>query len=283
VSLPGRGDTWVWDTGGSSGAPALLLVHGWTSTAALTWWPAFRRLGRDFRVLAMDQRGHGRGIRTRRFRLEDCADDLAALVESLGGGPVVVAGYSMGGPIAQLLWRRHPDAVGGLVLCATACRFSSRPELAPAASAIGTGLSVALSSIPPALRRQWLARAIRGRGGDPAITEWVVEEQQGSDPASLVQAAVALSAFDSSAWLRDIDVPTSVVVTMRDRTVSPVRQWHLARTIPGAGAFTVAGDHRACAEQPGEFVPKLLEACRWAASDVAKRPATRSAASSSPA
>ena len=75
-------------------------------------------------MVAPDLRGHGRGIRSRRpFRLEDCADDLAALVEQLGCGPVVVVGYSMGGLVAQLLWRRHPDLVAGLVLCSTARVF----------------------------------------------------------------------------------------------------------------------------------------------------------------
>ena len=41
--------------------------------------------------------------------------------------PVVVVGYSMGGPVAQLLWQRHPDLVAGLVLCATSDRFAFGP------------------------------------------------------------------------------------------------------------------------------------------------------------
>ena len=53
------------------------------------------------------------------MRLADCADDMAALIDELGTGPVIAVGYSMGGPIAQLLWKRHPEKVAGLVLCAT--------------------------------------------------------------------------------------------------------------------------------------------------------------------
>ena len=64
---------------------------------------------RQFNVVALDHRGHGRGLQSDEpFRLADCADDVAALVDELGLGPVIVVGYSMGGPIAQLLWRRHP-------------------------------------------------------------------------------------------------------------------------------------------------------------------------------
>ena len=54
-----------------------------------------------------------------RFRLADCADDAAALLDVLGIDQAIVVGYSMGGPIAQLLWHRHPEKVAGLVLCAT--------------------------------------------------------------------------------------------------------------------------------------------------------------------
>ena len=72
-------------------------------------------------MLAIDHRGHGRGLRSPApFRLVDCADDAAALLRTLGAGPVIAVGYSMGGPIASLLARSHPDRSSGLVLCATA-------------------------------------------------------------------------------------------------------------------------------------------------------------------
>ena len=65
-------------------------------------------------MIAPDLRGHGHGLRSRRvFRLADCADDCAATLVELGTGPVIAVGYSMGGPVAQLLWRRHRDLVVG--------------------------------------------------------------------------------------------------------------------------------------------------------------------------
>ena len=54
-------------------------------------------LSRRFRVLAMDHRGHGRGIHSRRpFRLQDCADDVAAVADATGTDRFIVVGYSMG-------------------------------------------------------------------------------------------------------------------------------------------------------------------------------------------
>ena len=75
--------------------------------------------------MALDQRGHGRGIRSLRpFRLQDCADDVIALADVLDVDRVIPVGYSMGGPVALLAARRHPDRVPGIVLCATSARFS---------------------------------------------------------------------------------------------------------------------------------------------------------------
>lgn len=258
VELPGRGRTWVWDTGGDG--PTVVLLHGWTSTAALNWGPTFGPLGQVARVLAPDLRGHGRGVRTRLFTLRDCADDVAALVEHLDAGPAVMVGYSMGGAVAQLLWRRHPEAVTGLVLCATGAHFGGRRDLAPAVTALGLGLSVAFGAVPARLRQRALVHMVESRDDDAARARWVVGEQSRSDPASLVQAAAALNRFDSTGWIGDVDVPTSVIVTTRDRTMPPERQWQLARTIPGAESFTVTWGHRACVEVPDQFVPLLRDA-----------------------
>src|SRR5437764_9940193 len=120
VQLPGRGTTWVREAAGPPGAATVVLLHGWTATADLNWAPTYGPLSRYFRVLAMDHRGHGRGIRARRpFRLEDCADDVAAMADATDTDRFIVVGYSMGGPIAQLTWKRHRERVSGMVLCAT--------------------------------------------------------------------------------------------------------------------------------------------------------------------
>jgi len=267
VDLVGRGQTWAYDSGRAGGPerPALLLLHGWTSTAALNWYQGFPALTDDYRVVAMDNRGHGRGIRSRApFRLEDCADDAAALVRTLGLGPVTAVGYSMGGPIAQLLWRRHPEAVDGLVLCATAARFSARAEMGGPLGTLGLGASMALSLLPENVRRQGMSLASRNWASNREVVEWAIKEWERNDPAALIQAGLALGRFDSTGWIGELDVPTAVVVTALDMTVSPRRQWNLARSIPGAVAFPIQGDHRACVEQARLFVPALRAACRAA-------------------
>lgn len=261
--LPGRGRTWAYDSGrptGGDGAGAVLLLHGWTSTAALNFYRCFRPLSERYRVLALDHRGHGRGLRSRLpFRLEDCADDAAALVASLGAGPCTVVGYSMGGPVAQLMWRRHPEVVDGLVLCATAAKFAVRRFDGPA-GALSGAVAASLSLVPAPLRRSSMAYAAARWATSEGAAAWAAAEWGRHDPAALVQAGVAISRYDATKWIGDVDVPTAVVITERDQTVPPSSQRDLAAAIPGAVAFPVPADHRAVGTAAEVFVPALLSA-----------------------
>ena len=102
----------------------MLLLHGIRVTADANWFTSYPALTERYGVVAIDHRGHGRGIRAdRAVRLADCADDAVAALDVLGIEQAIAVGYSMGGPIAQLVWHRHRERTAGLVLCATAHRF----------------------------------------------------------------------------------------------------------------------------------------------------------------
>src|SRR4051794_5535253 len=155
VQVPKRGPMWVRGGAGPPRAPPVVLLHGWMAPADLNWFPSSAALGRHFRVLAVDHRGHGRGLRsTRPFRLERCADDVAALLDELRIDKAIAVGYSMGGPIAQLLWKRHPEKVDGLVLCATSRRFSSSDPRWRAFFGGMLGLATAARLAPGPVRRR---------------------------------------------------------------------------------------------------------------------------------
>lgn len=262
IELPDRGTTFIRETGDPT-SPALILLHGLTASADLNWFTAFGPLSRQYRVIAMDQRGHGRGIRLRgrQFRLEDCADDVAALADVLGISRFVPVGYSMGGAVAQLVVKQHPARAAGLVLCATSRNFTSgRPQGRFAFGALASASAV-VRLTPMAVRRQVAATFMRGRSRDGAMASWVRAELLRNDPAAVLQAAGALGRFSSRDWLGNFDLPAAVVVTTQDRLVSPVRQFRLADSIRGATVHTVAADHGACAMRADLFIPALLAAC----------------------
>jgi diacylglycerol O-acyltransferase len=66
--------------------------------------------------------------------------------------------------------------------------------------------------------------------------------------------------FDSTTWVGDIDVPTSVLVTMRDRAFGVQRQQWLAGRIPGAETVTVDAGHSGCTFASDKFVAGLRHA-----------------------
>jgi pimeloyl-ACP methyl ester carboxylesterase len=274
VDLPGRGRTFVRELAGPEGAPTLMLLHGLGATGGLNWFPSFGPLSARYRLVAIDHRGHGRGIRTRRFRLADCADDVAALADELGVERYVVVGYSMGGPIAQLTWWRHRDRVDGLVLCATSRNF--RGGIADRIRFAGLGLLGLGLAVPGAATgsgRGWHAGASLLAGRMPAsLRGWALRELAGHDPRSVLQAAEALGRFSSHEWIEGIDVPVGVVATAQDELVPLRRQLKMASSIPSAVLHPVDGDHMVVARSPGSFVPGLMDACdqvtrraaRWA-------------------
>ena len=254
VHVPGRGEYFVRDSRGSG--PVVLLLHGWTATADLNWFRQYDALAAaGFRVLALDHRGHGRGLRTYAdFRLTDCADDAIAVVEHLGAGPVLAAGYSMGGPIALLAARRPPDTVRGVVLCATSSNWRS-PR-------------IRLLWWSMAWFRLWLGLAPYEvwRGGlrllglpDSATTTWIAAELVRGSARDIAEAGRELGRFDARPWLRDITLPAAVVVTTADRSVPPRWQRALAAGL-AAPTFDSPGDHFAAAEEPERFNAALLSA-----------------------
>ena len=261
LKLPDRGTTRITETGPSD-APVLFLLHGWMATADLNWFACYSSLARDFHVVAIDHRGHGRGIKSRRrFRLADCADDVAAVIDLLDLDPVIATGYSMGGPVAQLLWHRHPGKVRGLVMCATAQNFGGSPRARAIAAAFG-GAGLAARAIPKAVRQTVRERVAGARfDADSPEGRWARSEFMASDGRMLTEAGGAIGRFSSSEWIGGVDVPTAVLVTELDRIVPPQRQVKLARAIPGASIHPVFGDHVVCAADPAKFVATLHDAC----------------------
>lgn len=255
VDVAGRGELFVRDTGGDG--PAVLLLHGWMFHSDLNWWPVYGALANaGMRVLAVDHRGHGRGLRsTEPFTLQACAGDAAALVGQLGCGPVTAVGYSMGGPVAQLMARDHPDTVRALVLCATARDWS--------------GLRMDVLWRTMGLLRLWLGlfpvRAwevmLRGtRLPAGAHRSWMAAELSRGSSVDIAEAGRELSRYDARPWIARLrGLPSAVIVTAEDRSVPPEKQRALAAAL-GARSFEIRADHMAVASQPGPFRALLLEA-----------------------
>lgn len=263
VDLPGRGGTFVVDTGAPhEGAPTLILLHALCCTGLLTWYPAIAPLAERYRVVTLDQRWHGQGIRSPRFRLEDCADDVAALADVLGVDRFVPVGYSMGSLVAQLTWRRHPDRVAGAVLAAATAAFAP-PQRDPR---LVTAVSRRIDRVARARATPRALPAGTGHG------QWALAQFRQTSGAEIAGAAAMIARFDSTPWLRSMTVPTAIVLTRRDRLVAPWRQRRLARLLPNATVYEIDSGHAACVRDTETFVPALLAACASVTARIAPSP-----------
>ncbi len=233
-------------------------------TAELGWSQIMPLLGQHYRVVAPDLRGHGGGIPCDGgFRLEDCADDVAALAAALGVERLVAVGYSMGGMVAQLLWQRHRALVAGLVLTATARNVRGSPL-----EQMG---SLALPLIASAMRWNPMAAVMTstalgtnllGYIDDPRRRSWASAQLGRTSLESALSATQAVSDFTSHEWIGGVDVPAAVIITTQDRLVAETRQRRLAAALPRATVLEIAAGHGVCVTEPGPFGDIVLEACQ---------------------
>lgn len=259
VQLPGRGETFVRvHRHPDPTAPVLLLLHGWTASGDVQFFTAYEALAAHYSFVAIDHRGHGRGMRTaRRFELEDAADDAAAVVEQLGLGPVITIGYSMGGPISLHLARRHPQLVSAMVVQATALEWR--------ATKVERARWKTVRLIGPLMRSwaypRWLRFGLTkllGVGHElEAFVPWIEAETRRGDPLAIVQAGRALSRYDARPWASSLGKPAAMLITTQDRLVLPRKQRELAQALR-AHVAEVDGDHLVTLEQPKAYSDATL-------------------------
>ena len=165
---------------GADGPPDLVFLHA-TGFNALTYRELLEPLGERFRVVALDQRGHGLS------RLPAVAEampgwelygrDMLAVFDALGAAPpVVLAGHSMGGAVSMMAAERRPDRIASLVLLdpvMPTAEWVAKLLASPDLDARIEGLPIARGA---RRRRAWFASkqeaidAYRGRG---AFASWV--------------------------------------------------------------------------------------------------------------
>ena len=277
VTVPGRGELFLRDTGGDG--PPVMLLHGWMASADLNWHGAYEPLVEaGYRVLAIDHRGHGRGtaaagaVPARRLRRRRRRGGS----RTLGLAPATFVGYSMGGAIAQLIARDHRDVVAGVVLSGTASTLQD-PRDAPGLEVRWASSALALSVAPRAtwsagFRRAGLPVSPRDRvvavGDDAPLG--ARHRRGGPRAGPLRLAAVAAR--------RSASRPRSVITT-RDRRVAPRKQRELAAAI-GATVFEAPIDHLEVTAAGAESTTRRC--CRRSRRSARRRAAARAALASRP-
>ncbi|OIN80618.1 alpha/beta hydrolase [Mycobacterium malmoense] len=225
--------------------PPVILVHGYTASIA-EWnvvWDGLQ--ARGFRVIAFDQRGHGRStLGSDGIGSEPMAADLAAVLRHFDVHDGVLVGHSMGGFVTIRAVLDHPDLarrLRGLVLFATwAGRvLDGAPQNRLQIPLLEHGILQRL------IRNETVAvlfgAAQCGARPSPAMISVFVElfNRHLDEHGPLLPIVRAFSHEDRYPRLGEIAIPTVVMVGSADRTTPPSHSRRLAEGIPGARLVTV--------------------------------------------
>ena len=194
-----------------------------------TWHHQFLDLADDFRVIAVDLRGHGRSttgedpISPRRF-----AADLATVLEEMDLHNTVIVGHSLGGTVVGQLCADHPDLVqdraAGLVFVDTFAsaiagegrfRETISPTLIRAAARVRTGTEPRATPATSALSYA-MARSPFGPNPHPDHVRLTLTMGAATAPSTVSAATVANIAYDVRTSLGAIDLPSLVIRGSRD-------------------------------------------------------------------
>lgn len=271
VLLPGRGEAFVrHHVHPDPSRPTVLLLHGWTASGDLQFFTAYEALAAEYSFVAVDHRGHGRGLRSpAHFTLEDAADDAAAVVSALGIRDVITVGYSMGGPVSLLLARRHPHLVRGMVVQATALEWRAHvTERLQWKTVHALGFLLRSRAFPRIMRRG-IRRLLGPQHPLTSYVPWLSSELRRNDAFQIVQAGLALSRYDARPFAARLGVPAASLVTTRDRLVKQRKQWALADAL-GAHVATLADDHFCTWTSPVEYSALTLQLVRHVERGVAQ-------------
>ena len=250
----------------SGSGPALLMLHGFTGSAA-TWAPLSEALGDRFATIAVDLPGHGASSApadSARYALGRLAADLARVLDRLGVARAAVLGYSMGGRAALRFALDHPDRVTALVL------ESSSPGIAdPAERGVRRGSDTALAEAierdgVAAFVERWEALPLWAtqRALPAAVRDKLRAQRLANTPRGLansLRGAGAGAATDVTERLATLDVPTLLIVGARDAKYVALGR-SMERVMPRARLVIVEdAGHAVHLERPAQFATLVAE------------------------
>ncbi|MFD4870658.1 alpha/beta fold hydrolase [Streptomyces sp. NPDC058412] len=234
---------------GEEGAPAVVLAHGWTCSTAF-WAAQVRALAATHRVIAYDQRGHGRSPAARAHSTTALADDLVAVLGATlaPGERAVVAGHSMGGMTIMAAAGRpeFTEHAAAALLCSTgSSRLVAEAQVLPVRAGRARtrvtgavlGSRAPLGPVTP-VARKILKYATMGPGSAPDKVEACARIVHACPTGVRHAWSRVLAGLDLDAEVARLAVPTAVIGGTADRLTPIVHARGLAAALPNCVGLT---------------------------------------------
>jgi pimeloyl-ACP methyl ester carboxylesterase len=235
-------ELYVEETGNPDGQP-VLFIHG-LSQSRLAWSNQLHSaLARDFRLVAMDLRGHGRSERPHDAygELFLWANDILAVINTLGLARPILCGWSYGGVVIGDYLRCHGErALGGIVLVDAVCMLGEPVMPFLGADFVGVFPGLFATDVDESSTGlQAFVRMCRSTDADP--TEFYSILGYNSVVSPLVRQAMMSRTVDHSEVFAQLETPALIVHGLDDRVILPAMSEHLAGLMPSAHTSFYAG------------------------------------------
>ena len=226
---------------GGGAAPAVVLLHGGTSSIEGTFRNQLADFAKTHRVIAIEQVGHGHTAdRDGPFSYTRMADDTAALLAQLNVANADLIGWSDGGIIALMIARKHPELVRRVVISGANIRSSEKfREWARSITA-----EELAAKFPAAIREDHERKSPHGP------MHWPVLVGKAKD---LWATPVIIETADLAA----VRAPVLVIAGEKD-TIPYEQTLEISRTLPKAQLFIVSGTgHDTFQDAPAVMNPEI--------------------------
>lgn len=236
--------------------PLIVFLHA-IGLDARWWEPFLKHFEADFRVVAIDLRGHGESSSARQpISLQDHAADIAGVIENLGSEAHVV-GVSMGGMIAQYLAIQYPEKVLSLVLFSTMATLSQDARQAVARRgnpAVERGMSAVVHDTV----ERWVGKADKSL---PFAIRCATQLMR-QEPTSWAANWSAISQVNSIGKLSNLKCPTTVCTGSDDVSTPPAVASQIASALvsspsPVSIKIVDGAGHLGVFETPDPFIHLL--------------------------
>ena len=245
---------------GKEGAPWLVLSHSLACSVRM-WDPQIAALKDRYRILAYDTRGHGGSEAPKgEYTLEMLADDLNALMKTLGVKGAHYCGLSMGGMIGQTFALKYPGVFKTLALADTTSRYPA--EAWPTwQDRIRTAETKGMEPLAQPTLERWFTEPFRKK--NPAAVEAIRNLIVSTPVAGYVGCCHAIPKINLTARLKEIRCPILVIVGADDPGTPPAMAKEIHENAPGSKLIVLPqAAHLANLEQPEGFTQALADFSR---------------------
>jgi 3-oxoadipate enol-lactonase len=240
---------------GPRDAPTLVFINS-LGTDFRIWDEVAGILSDVFRLVRYDKRGHGLSESgPNHYDMADYARDLGALLEGLGVARATIVGLSIGGLIAQELYRQRPGLFEALVLCDTAAKIGNDESWDARISAVDRG---GVEAIADAILERWFTADFRVHRSDE-LKGWRAMLTR-TPKQGYLAACGALKRADLRPYAGAIGVATLCLVGEEDGSTPVPLVRETAAMIPGARFEVIKGaGHLPNLEQPALLARLIAE------------------------